>query len=142
VQGQVGSENTAKLHAPVWVAPSAPRYPFHIDHAAKLNDASIADALHHPPVMHGDCRVNQITKESAQPRQCPVLVGASEPAVSNNVCGQDCCEFPSFDQGTPRADGICRTASCRFEPNAGVKYRSTPFVVSVLKAGRALFGGR
>ena len=60
-----------------------------IDHAAKLNDASIASALHHAPVVHGDCRVNQITTERAQPRQCSVLVGASEPAVSDNVRRQN-----------------------------------------------------
>ena len=58
------------------------------------------------PVMYGYGRINQITTKCAQARQCSVLVGASEPAVSDHVCGQDCCEFPSFDHGTLCAVGI------------------------------------
>ena len=68
--------------------------------AAKLNDSSITGALHHTPVMHGDCRVNQIATDRPQPRQCPILVGASKSAVSDNVRNQDRYELPGFDHGT------------------------------------------
>jgi hypothetical protein len=71
-----------------------------INDAPKLNDASIAGALHHPPVMHGDCRVDQITTERAQPGQRPVLVGASEPAVSDHVRCQNRHELAGFSHGT------------------------------------------
>jgi hypothetical protein len=77
-----------------------------IDYAAKLNDASIAGALHHTSVVDGYCGVNQITTERPQPRQCSVLVGASEPAVSDYIRSQDCYELPGFDHGTPRAARI------------------------------------
>jgi hypothetical protein len=77
-----------------------------IHHTAKLDDAAVAGAINYAPVMHGDGRVNQITTERAQPRQCPVLVGASKSAVSDNIRSQDCYELPGFDHGTPRAYGI------------------------------------
>jgi hypothetical protein len=77
-----------------------------INHAAKLDDASIAGAFHHAPLMHGDCRVYQITTERPQPRQCSIFVGTSKSAVSDNVGNQDRYELPGFDHGTPRDVGI------------------------------------
>ena len=35
-----------------------------IDNAAELNDAPVAGALHHPTVVHGDGRIDQIASES------------------------------------------------------------------------------
>ena len=70
-----------------------------VDHATELDDASVAGALNHTPVMDGDCRVNQIAAERPQPRQYPVFVGASKPAVSDHVRRQDCYELPGFDHG-------------------------------------------
>ena len=34
-----------------------------VDHATKLHETSVAGALHHASVMHGDGRINQITPE-------------------------------------------------------------------------------
>src|SRR6185295_11570424 len=48
-----------------------------INHAAKLDDASIAGAFHHAPLMHGDCRVYQ-TLRSARSRAN--VRSSSEPA--------------------------------------------------------------
>ena len=56
-----------------------------VDHTAKLNNTSVAGALHHPSIMHGDGRINQIASECPQPRQCVILVGAGKPAVSDHI---------------------------------------------------------
>ena len=56
-----------------------------VDHATELDDATVAGALNHTPVMHGDSRVNQIAAERPQPRQCLVFVGTSKPAVSTSA---------------------------------------------------------
>ena len=62
---------------------------------------AVAGALHHAPVMDGDGRVDQIAAERPQPRQCPLLVGASKPAVSDHIRRQNCCELPGLDHGCP-----------------------------------------
>jgi hypothetical protein len=49
-----------------------------IDHAAKLNDAPIAGALHHAPAMDGDGRIDQITAERSQPRQAQRLCAGGD----------------------------------------------------------------
>jgi hypothetical protein len=35
-----------------------------VDYAAELNETSVAGALDHAPVMHGDGRIDQIASES------------------------------------------------------------------------------
>jgi hypothetical protein len=56
--------------------------------------------------MHGYCGVNQIATECAQARQRPIFVGASKPAISNNVRSEDCYELPGFGHGTLDEVGI------------------------------------
>ena len=51
-----------------------------IDHAAELDQGSIASALHHAPVMHGNGRVDEITPQCTQPSQRAILIGTSEAA--------------------------------------------------------------
>jgi hypothetical protein len=70
-----------------------------VNNAPKLNDTSVAGALNYAPMMNGDGWINQITTECAQPRQCPVLIGASEPAVSDYVRHQNRCELPGLGWG-------------------------------------------
>ena len=67
-----------------------------VDHAAELNEAPVAGALHHPPVMHGDGGVDQIAPERPQSRQCAILVGAGKPAVPDDIGGENCSEFPGL----------------------------------------------
>ena len=70
---------------------------------------TVAGALHHTPVMHGDSRVDQIAPERPQPRQYPILVGASKPAVSDHVRYQNRCELPGFGQMClPSADRLAQ----------------------------------
>jgi hypothetical protein len=72
-----------------------------IDHASELNEDSVAGSLDDTAVMQGDGRVDQIAAERAQPRQRPLLVGASKLAVSGYVSGKDGCEFPGLRRGSP-----------------------------------------
>ena len=52
------------------------------------------------PLWTAIVRVNQIAAERPQPRQYPILIGASEPAVSDHVRHQNRCELPGFNHGT------------------------------------------
>jgi hypothetical protein len=65
-----------------------------IDHAAELAENPVAGALHYAPIMYGDGRIDQITPERPEPRQCPILVGAGKPAVSDHIRRQNRREFP------------------------------------------------
>ena len=76
-----------------------------IDHAAELNDGSVAGALDHAPIMDGDGRVDQIAAQRSQPRQCAILVGASKPAVSDHIRHQNRREFPGLGHGVPPVAG-------------------------------------
>jgi hypothetical protein len=50
--------------------------------------------------MDSDRGINQITAKRTQSRQSPVLVGASEPPVSDHVRGEDCYKLAGLDHGT------------------------------------------
>ena len=56
-----------------------------VDHAAKLDNASVPRALNDPAMMHGDGRVDQVASERPQPRQNPVLVGSGKPRIADDV---------------------------------------------------------
>ena len=70
-----------------------------VDHAAELDEGSVAGALDYAPVVHGDGRVDQIAAQRPQPRQGAVLVRAGEPAVSDHVGRQNRREFPCLGHG-------------------------------------------
>ncbi len=67
-----------------------------VDHAAELDDASVAGALDDAAVMGGDRRVDEIAAEAPKARESPVLVGAGEPAVADDIGDQDRREFPGL----------------------------------------------
>ena len=71
--------------------------------AAELDDDAVPGALDDAAVMGGDGGVDEVAPEPPQPRQGAVLVSTGEPAVSDNVGDQDCCEFPGLghSSGTP-----------------------------------------
>ena len=56
-----------------------------VDHAAKFNEEAVARALDDPAAMHGDCGIDEVAADCAQPRENPIFVGASEPTVAGNV---------------------------------------------------------
>ncbi len=64
--------------------------------AAKLDNASIAGAFHDTPVMSGDGGVDEVAAQTAQARKGPILVGAGEPAVSDDIRNQDRRELAGF----------------------------------------------
>jgi hypothetical protein len=67
-----------------------------LNYTAELHEDSVAGALYHPPVMHSDGGIDQIATESPQPRQRPILVGASKPAISDHIRSQNGSEFPGL----------------------------------------------
>ena len=71
-----------------------------INHAAKLDDAAVAGALHYAP-MDSDGRGDQIAPERPQSRKRPLLVGASKHAVSDHIRRKNGCELPGLCHGSP-----------------------------------------
>ena len=72
-----------------------------VDHATKLDDAAVAGALDHAPMMHGDGGIDQIASERRAAAQGPLLVGAGKPAVSDHIRRKNGCEFPGLRHGSP-----------------------------------------
>ena len=64
--------------------------------AAKLDDASIAGALDDAAVMGGDGGVDEVAAQPPQARKGPILVGARQPAVADDVRNQDRRELARF----------------------------------------------
>ena len=56
-----------------------------VNRAAELYEDSVAGALDHAPVVHGDGRINQIAAERPEPRQCAILVRSRKSTISDNV---------------------------------------------------------
>jgi hypothetical protein len=67
-----------------------------VDHAAELDETSVAGALHDAPMMGGDGRVDEVAAQAPQARQRAILVGAGKPTVADNICDQYCCELPGL----------------------------------------------
>ena len=56
-----------------------------VDHAAKFDDEAVARALDHSSSMDGDRRLDQVAPQRAQTRQDPILVGARQPRVADDI---------------------------------------------------------
>jgi hypothetical protein len=74
---------------------------YRVNHATKFDDAAVARALHHPPVMQGDGGVDQIAAERSQAGERLLLVGAGQLAVSDYIRRKNGCEFPGLRHGSP-----------------------------------------
>ena len=94
-----------------------------IDDAAEFDDAPIAGALHHAPMMQGNRRGNQIAPERAQPRKRPLLVSTGKLAVTGYIRREDGCKFPGLRHGSPftgrqsstiNGSGLVRAATSSF----------------------------
>ena len=72
-----------------------------VDHAAKLDEASVASALDDAPMMGGDGGIDEIAAEAPQARQGAILVRRGESTVADNVGDQDCSELARFPHGAP-----------------------------------------
>ena len=62
---------------------------------------AVAGALHCAAMMRGDGGIDQIAPQPTQPRQRPLLVGASKLAVSGDIRRKNSCEFPGLGHGSP-----------------------------------------
>ena len=64
------------------------------NHAAKLDDRSVARSLDNAPIVHRDRRVDEVAAQRPQPGERALLVGPGQPAVADNVGDQDRRDFP------------------------------------------------
>src|SRR5208337_641527 len=73
------------------------------DHAAKLDENSVAGAFDDAAAMSGDGGIDQIAPQPPEPRQRAILVRSREPAVADDVGDQDRRDFPGLahSSGSP-----------------------------------------
>ena len=67
-----------------------------VDHAAELDNATVASSLYHATMVDGYGWINQIAAQCAKPRQDTVFVRAGEPGVADYIRDKDRGEFPGF----------------------------------------------
>jgi hypothetical protein len=65
-----------------------------VDHASKLDDASVTGALDDATSMGGDGGVDHVATDAPKTRQRPLLVGSDEPAVAHDIRNQNRRELP------------------------------------------------
>jgi hypothetical protein len=85
-----------------------------VDHAAELDDRAVAGALDDAAAMGGYRGVDEIAAQAAKTRQGTILVGAGEPAISDDISDQDRREFAGLGHDSQPPD--CRLAQ-RTRPN-------------------------
>jgi hypothetical protein len=56
-----------------------------VNRATELDYRAVTGTLNDASVMSGYCRVDDIAAEPSEACECPVLVGAGEPAVANDI---------------------------------------------------------
>ena len=61
------------------------RAAYGVDHAAKFDDEAVARALDHASAVDGDRRLDQVASQRAQTRQDPILVGARQARVADDI---------------------------------------------------------
>jgi hypothetical protein len=71
-----------------------------VNHAAELNDYSVAGAFDDVAVVDCDSRVDRIAAKGPESSEDAIFVRASKPGVADNVCHQDRREFPGLAHGT------------------------------------------
>jgi len=72
-----------------------------VDHAAKLDNAPIARAFDDTTMMSRNSRIDQIAAEPPQARKGPILVGAGEPAITDDIRNQDRRELAGLAHRAP-----------------------------------------
>ena len=56
-----------------------------VNRTTELDYRAVTRTLNDASVMNGYCRVDDIAAEPSEACECPVLVGAGEPAVANDI---------------------------------------------------------
>jgi hypothetical protein len=65
-----------------------------VDHGAELDERAVARALDDATVVNGDGGIDQIAPKRSEASKDTVLVGAGEPAISDDFSGQNRSKFP------------------------------------------------
>ena len=102
-----------------------------VDHAAKLDDRTVAGEFDDAAPMQRDGRIDEIAAQSAQPRERALLIGAGEPAIADDIRNQDRRELSGVAQFAPLrrrrlaqiADGVPFDARLRHSSANNVRYR-------------------
>ena len=77
-----------------------------VDDAAKLDDRAVAGAFDDTAVVGGDGGVDEVAPQTPQARKGPILVGAGEAGISDDVSDQDRRQLPGLAKFAPlRAAG-------------------------------------
>ena len=90
-----------------------------VDDAAKLDDGSIARALDHAPVMHGDGRIDHVAPERAKPRQGAILIRSDEAAVAHHVRDQDRRDFSRLAHRPSQGAGVAQSCGWHCPSRSG-----------------------
>src|SRR5271168_4092792 len=69
--------------------------------AAEFDEASVACALDHAPVMRGNSRVDQVAAQPSKPRQRAVFVRPGEQAVADHIRDEDRSDLPGLAHSKP-----------------------------------------
>ena len=75
-----------------------------VHHAAEFDERTIAGALHDPPVMHSDGRVEEVASKRPEPSEGPFFVHAGEPAETGDIRGEYGGKFPVLGHFHPGAN--------------------------------------
>ena len=67
-----------------------------VDHAAKLDENTVAGALDDAPMMGGDGGVDQVAPQAPKTRERAILIRSREPAVADDIGDQDRRNFPGL----------------------------------------------
>ena len=92
-------------------------------YAAELDNRAVTGALYDAAVVKRKGRVNEIAAERSKARKGAVLISPGEPAVTDDIGHQDCCEFPGLGHWTLGPSGnLTRSSaqSCRKPLKDGV----------------------
>ena len=77
------------------------RAAYSVDHAAKLDENSVAGPLDSAPAMGGDGGIDQVAAQPSKTRQRAVLFHPGEPAVTDDVRDQDRSDLARLAHGEP-----------------------------------------
>ena len=96
-------------------------------HAAELDDAPVAGALHYATVMDTDGRGDQIAPERPQPCQRALLIAAREAAEADHVSGKDGSKLSFAFRSSRKETSLLLCGGKLIVPHEGSQSRQGPF---------------
>ena len=83
---------------------------------------AVAGPLDDPAMVDRDGRVNEVATQRAQPLERPLLVGAGEAAIADDICDQDSHQLSGLAHCVPQATDRLAQMPAQVCPNAGSFY--------------------